>query len=220
MTYSDLPFFQDEISIATSWSSSFALRYVTDPANSFTVGGPGETFSLVSNTEQQRDLLVQQHISIPGTLPEGVFTRLQARGPSAVPGLLAWVDIDAHPLAYSLLVGALGELLLTRSPDLALFPVTLVGNPGPRFAFGEELHPTLMTPREFVQADVSASCVFVLSENGDKKPEALATAGFQVIHGTPQDSANDTKGSAEKRTVMKTVLTAEALKKALSEVFS
>jgi hypothetical protein len=220
LTYSDLPFFQDETSIATSWSSSFTLRYVTDPANSFTVGGPRESFSLVSNTEQQRDLLVQQHISIPETLPEEVFTRLQAHGPSTLPGLVAFVDIETHPLAYSLLVGALGEFLLTRSPDLALFPVTLVGNPGPRFAFGEELHPKLMTPREFVQADVSASCVVVLSEIEDEKPEALATAGFQVIHATPQVSEKDTKESAEKRTVMKTILTAEALKKALSEVFS
>lgn len=220
LTYSDFPFFQDEISIATSWSSSFALRYVTDPANSFTVGGPGETISLIVNNQHQRDLLVQQHISIPETLPEEVFTRLQAHGPSTLPGLVACVDIETHPLAYSLLVGALGEFLLTRSPDLALFPVTLVGNPGPRFAFGEELHPTLMTAREFVQADVSASCVLVLSEIGDEKPEALATTGFQVIHGTPQDSEKDMKGSAEKRTVVKTVLTAKDLKKALSEVFS
>ena len=220
LTYSDLPFFQDETSIATSWSSSFALRYVTDPANSFTVGGLGETISLIANNQHQRDLLVQQHISIPETLPEEVFTRLQAHGPSTLPGLVACVDIETHPLAYSLLVGALGEFLLTRSPDLAVFPVTLVGNPGPRFAFGEELHPTLMTPREFVQADVSASCVVVLSEIEDEKPEALATAGFQVIHATPQDSEKEMKGSAEKRTVMKTVLTTEALKKALSEVFS
>ncbi|MEQ9086671.1 MAG: hypothetical protein RIE23_05635 [Pontimonas sp.] len=220
LTYSDLPFFQDEISIATSWSSSFALRYVTDPANSFTVGGLGETISLIANNQHERDLIAQQHISIPETLPEEVFKRLEAHGPSTLPGLVACVDIETHPLAYSLLVGALGEFLLTRSPDLALFPVTLVGNPGPRFAFGEELHPTLMTPREFVQADVSASCVVVLSEIGDEKPEALATTGFHVIHGTPQDSEKDMKGSAEKRTVMKTVLTAEALKKALSEVFS
>jgi len=220
LTYSDLPFFQDETSIATSWSSSFALRYVTDPAHSFTVDGPGETISLIANNQHQRDLLVQQHITIPETLPEEVFTRLQAHGPSFLPGVVACVDIETHPLAYSLLVEALGEFLLTQSPDLALFPVTLVGNPGPRFAFGEELHPTLMTPREFVQADVSASCVVVLSEIGDEKPEALATTGFQVIHGTPQDSEKDMKGSAEKRTVMKTVLTAEALKKALSEVFS
>jgi len=220
LTYSDLPFFQDETSIATSWSSSFALRYVTDSANSFIVGGPGETISLISNNQHQRDLLVQQHISIPETLPEEVFARLRARGPSNVPGLLAWVDIDAHPLAYSFLVEALGEFLLTRSPDVALFPVTLVGNAGPRFAFGEELHPNLMTPSEFVQADVSASCVLVLSEIGDKKPEALATAGFQVIHGTPQDPEKDIKGFTEKRAVVKTVRTAEALKKALSEVFS
>lgn len=65
LTYSDLPFFQDETSIATSWSSSFALRYVTDLANSFTVGGPGETFrssptssnnetSLFNNTSQSQ----------------------------------------------------------------------------------------------------------------------------------------------------------------------
>ena len=220
LTYSDLPFFQDETSIATSWSSSFALRYVTDPANSFTVVGPGGTSSLVSNTEQQRDLLVQQHSSIPETLHKGEFTRLQAHGPSTLPGLVACVDIETHPLAYSLLVGALGEFLLTRSPDLALFPVTFVGNPGPRFAFGEELHPTLMTPREFAQADVSASCVLVLSKIEDEKPEALATAGFQVIHATPQDSEEDMKGSAEKRTFVKTILTAEALKKALSEGFS
>jgi hypothetical protein len=96
----------------------------------------------------------------------------------------------------------------------------LVGNPGSRFAIAEELHPTLLTTEEFAASNVSITCALVLSRIEDPGPSALSMAGFRVIHATPQDSGLAIGETAGKDAVARTALTAEALEKALSEVFS
>jgi len=220
LTYSDIPVFHDEISIATSWSTSFALRYSTEQENALAIGDLGQESSLIANDEKLRQLLSHRRTSAPETLPLELVVNLQKKGPSAKPGVFAFIDIEAHPMAYSLLVEALSHFLLNRLPDSDLPAVTLVGNPGPRFAIAEELHPTLLTTEEFAASNVSVTCALVLSRIEDPGPSALSMAGFRVIHATPQDSGLGIGETAGKDAFMRTALTAEALEKALSEVFS
>ena len=219
LTYSDIPFFDNEVSIATSWSSSLALRFATAEKNSFAVKTPtGST--LIPNDETLRESLIQQQASAPHELPARLANTLETSGPGQDKGILAFVDIDSYPLAYSLLVEALGEFFLSHDTTSPLPSLTLVGNPGPRFAFAEELHPRLISGAEFSPADVVGNCVVVMSSADDHTPTALANTGFLVVHATPEDPERNGPDFAGKGALVRATLTPQSLKQALTEVFS
>ena len=219
LTYSDIPFFDDEVSIATSWSSALALRFATAKKNSFSIKSPtGST--LISNDETLRKVLLQQQASTPHELPAHFVTALQNSGPTPQRGIVAFVDIDCYPIAYSLLVEAFGEFFLSHDTVSPLPSLTLVGNPGPRFAFAEELHPRLIPGAEFSPADVVGNCIVVMSSADDQTPIALANTGFLVVHATPEDSDRKGPDFAGKGAIIRTTLTPQSLQQALTEVFS
>ena len=163
---------------------------------------------------------LRQQTSTPLELPAHFLAALQNSGPTPPQGIVAFVDVDSYPLAYSMLVEALGEFFLshdTASPGPSL---TLVGNPGPRFAFAGELHPRLIPGAEFSPADVVGTCVVVLSSADDQTPVALANTGFLVVHATPEDSDRKGPEFAGKGAIIRTILTPQSLQQALTEVFS
>ena len=219
LTYSDIPFFDDEVSIATSWSSSLALRFTTAEKNSFSIKSPTVN-ALIPNNEPLRESLIQQQASTPRELPAHFATTLQNSGPAPQPGIVAFVDIDSYPLAYSLLVEAFGEFFLSHDTASPLPSLTLVGNPGPRFAFAEELHPRLIPGAEFSPADVVGNCIVVMSSADDQTPFALADQGFLVVHATPEDPEQNGRDFAGKGALVRVTLTPQSLKQALTKVFS
>jgi hypothetical protein len=220
LTYSDIPFFREEISIATSWSSSLALRYTTERAQSFSIGNSGKGTSLVANNDSLRRSLVDENASVPEKLPHQLLARLKNSGPSDKPGVIAYVDIGEFPLAYSVILDALGGLILTLKPEVVAPAVTLVGNPGPRFAFAEELQPRLLSLKEFMQVDVTATCLVIMSDAADESASALATAGFRVIHSTPHNLEHESVEYVSKGALIRTSVTSESIQRALAKVLS
>jgi len=218
LTYSDIPFFDDEVAIATSWSSSLALQFTTTPENSRVALSSGSTISLSSNNEEARKTLIDQGIRVPRELEKQVLTRLVESGPSRTPGILVWVDVDAFPLAYIVLIQALTGYFLSRGPDQALLPVTLFGNPGSRFAIGEELQPTLIEGIPPGINDFTGHCLIVMSSRDDENLKTLSARGFSVIHASPSEEPLLETGIADFTPVVRTTLTGEALAKALEEI--
>ena len=218
LTYSDIPFFDDEIAIATSWSSSLALQFTTAPENSRVTLTSGSDISLSSNSEETRQALIVHSIRVPRELEKLVTARLVETGPSRRPGILVWVDVDSFPLAYMVLIQALTDFFLSRGPDQALPPVTLFGNPGSRFAIGEELQPTLFEGIPAVSSDLPGHCVIVMSSHSDENPMTLAGRGFSVIHAIPGEHPINDSPVTDTSRVVRTTLTAESLVVALEEV--
>jgi len=218
LTYSDIPFFDDEVAIATSWSSCLALRFTTRPEHSRAIVMSENDMSISLNDEELRQTLNRRHTLVPAELERGFVTSLVESGPSARPGILAWVDIDALPLAYAIFVQALTDFSLSREPTQALLPVTLIGNPGSRFAIGEELQPTLVEGIPAVSSNLPGHCVIVMSSRDDENPMTLAERGFSVIHAIPGEHPTKVFPITDTSNVVRTTLTAESLAKALEEV--
>jgi len=220
LTYSDIPFFAEEISIATSWSSASALQFSTLSEHAFLVDAANEALSLVGNDEETRRELRRRNASLPTRRSGEVVSHLSKSGPWLSTGIIAFVDVANYPLVYSVLIDAINQFLLTHRPESETVPVTLVGQPGERFAFAEEIYPTLLTHTELLQSSTSASCIVAISSSADDSVSALAASGFTVIHVGTDDSANLETGPDKSSHVLRTVLEAEAIADSLRKALS
>ena len=220
LTYSDIPFFDQEISISTSWSSSLALRYATDEGCSFAITAEGQEMSLVVNDDLHRQGLLRQHTTIPEALPRTFVDALSKRATSTTPWILAYVDIELFPLAYSVVVEALSHFILAQPATSQLPAVTLVGKPGPSFSFAEELEPQLETLHEFAVGASTASCVLVVSRHDDTSVELLENSGFTVVHATHPEPRIAMVERAKNRRTFRCSVSADSIQVALSEALS
>ena len=213
LTYSDVPFFDDEMSLATSWSSAEALRFATASDKSFVLSAVHGSATLLRNDAQLRSVLREEAMTLPAG-PDSILTSsLRATQPSSQPGIIAWVDSEQYPLAYSLLLEALELFILHRSPQSSTPDITIVGNPGARFAFAEEIEPALLTSEGLSPNVLQGNCVLVLAEDENRSLLALADQGYQVIH------ASRTPGAEVGGPIRKVSLKPELIAGALAEVY-
>ncbi len=213
LTYSDVPFFDDEVSLATSWSSAEALRFATASDNSFVLSAAQGSPTLLRNDAQLRSALREEALTLPAGLDSLLTASLRATKPSSQPGIIAWVDSEQFPLAYSLLLEALGLFILHRSPQSSTPNITLVGNPGSRFAFAEEIEPVLHRSEGLSSNVLEGNCVLVLAENENPFLWALSDQGYQVIH------ASRAPGTEIGGPIRKVSLNPESIAGALAEVY-
>lgn len=189
LTYSDVPFFDDEMSLATSWSSAEALRFATASDKAFVLSAAHGSPTLLRNDAQLRSALREEALTLPAGLDSILTASLRATKPSSQPGIIAWVDSEQFPLAYSLLLEALELFILHRSPQSSTPDITLVGNPGARFAFAEEIEPALLTSEGLSSNVLQGNCVLVLAEDENSSLLALSDQGYQVIHASRRPGA-------------------------------
>lgn len=193
LSYSDIPFFEDEISIATSWSSALALRNATAAGLAWICHGtqsPGPTaekLDLIRNCAGARERLFQEAMVVPRDLLEQ--SELALIAPPKIPEqrqIAVVVNADKYPLAYARVIEALSIFIIQYDADSPPPSICLVGNTGPRMAFVEEVEPLHVSITAGSQSSVAADCVLVLSAYDDSLPSLLRAQGLTVVHSRPR----------------------------------
>ena len=182
LTYSDVPFYEEEESIATSWTSAFALRFASQGTKSFLITHEDNQTSLVKNDEITRQAALQQRTRFPQTWSDPFAGELSNSGPAATNGIVALVDVDHFPEAYFVLLEALSMHFLGETRGEAETTVALVGNPGPRFTVREDLAVRLATPECELRKDRIGRFLILMSGRDDPLPGEMSRQGFEVLH--------------------------------------
>ena len=217
LTYSDIPFFEDEESIATSWSSATALRFATHEKNSHVIFGAKSTQALGKNDPSLRKELQSKALSVaketPLEIAEAVYRATSSDG------IVAIVDCKLYPVAYGVLIEALSQFLITLAHDHEAPPITFLGNPGQRFTFLEEVQPTLVK-RDTAASRVSARLVVIISATGDPVPPMLSAQGISVLHVCPEEEIPTAPSQAHDHNVFHAPLNASAIAQAIVGMYS
>ena len=182
LTYSDVPFYEEEESIATSWTSAFALRFASQGTKSFLITHEDNQTSLVKNDEITRQAALQQRTRFPQTWSDPFAGELSNSGPAATNGIVALVDVDHFPEAYFVLLEALSMHFLGETRGEAETTVALVGNPGPRFTVREDVAVRLATPECELRNDRIGRFLILMSGRDDPLPGEMSRQGFEVLH--------------------------------------
>lgn len=198
LTYSDVPFFDEEHSVATSWSSATALRYATKQGHSWVYRGGGGRKKLESNDGGTRASLTGRALHVPDiTTPQyGEFIARARVVPG--PGLTVLVDFALYPVAYFLLIESLAHALLEVKAEVQAPPITFLGNAGERFSFAEEVDVSRINLDDPPQVAGLSQRIFIMSGRDDPLPLRLAGQGFTVVHATPglEDPVVDRTGQS------------------------
>lgn len=191
-TYSDIPFYADEVSVATSWSSARALRFATTAENSWFIApsprvesqttpptGPEVPagFAMLRNTPALQNENALGSRPWPSRLPLTSSTPHHHQNIRTQQWRIGIVnDAGEDPLAFSIGLEAI-SLWLAGSEESV--EVKLLGDPVAPFSFLEEFQPLPL------QRDESIDCLVVLSSAtlGDAEKESLGNP--HIIHVAP-----------------------------------
>jgi hypothetical protein len=182
LTYSDVPFYEEEESIATSWTSAFALRFTSQHSKSFLLTQEDDNTILVKNDDINRQAALQKRTHFPETWPGALSSELGRSGPTATNGIVALVDVDRFPEAYFVLLEALSMYFLGETRGQSETTVTLVGNSGPRFTVREDVAVRLVATNGKLRNDSLGRSLILMSDKDDPLPEKMSRKGFDVLH--------------------------------------
>ena len=182
LTYSDVPFYEEEESIATSWTSAFALRFASQNTKSFLIVHEDKKPILVKNDEINRRAALYKKTHFPETWPGAFSSTVSHSGPTATNGIVAFVDVDRFPEAYFVLLEALTMYFLGETHQETETTIALVGNPGPRFTVGEDVAVRLVATDEKLRKDPIGRLLILMSGKDDPLPEKMSRQGFDVLH--------------------------------------
>ena len=219
LTYSDIPFFDEEESIATSWSSALALRFSTPEANSYALPRDSTGEMLTKNDSWLRHQLVSSALSVPQESPPELQELLLPAVDTNSGGIAALVDCDLYPLAYGVLIESLSQFVLNLPVSIPLRPISFVGKTGSRFAFAEEFKVNLVSGPTNSLTRVPTSLVVIMSGASDPVPHALSERGMAVIHACPEGAPASSNTAADNK-LTQAPLTASGITKALQDFFS
>ena len=219
LTYSDIPFFDEEESIATSWSSALALRFSTPEANSYAVARDSTGEMLTKNDSLLRHQLVSSALLVPQESPPELQELLLPAVDTNSGGIAALVNCDLYPLAYGVLIESLSQFVLNLPGSIPLRPISFVGKTGSRFAFAEEFEVNLVSGPTNSLTRVPTSLVVIMSGASDPVPHALSERGMAVIHACPEGAPASSNTAADNK-LTQAPLTASGITKALQDFFS
>lgn len=185
LTYSDVPFCEEEESIATSWTSAFALRFASQRDRSFLIAQVDTGISFVHNDETNRQGAFQKSARVPETWSDAFAIDPVITGAKNANEIIALVDVDRFPEAYFLTLEALSMHFLGRKPGKSETTVAFVGNPGSRFTVGEDVPVQLVAAGKKLLHQSMGSCLIVPSSQNDPLPEEMCRQGFDVLHLSP-----------------------------------
>ena len=144
-TYSDIPFYAAEITLATSWSSARALRFVAEEENSWvltpaTPSADGhESVDVIANTPDTQQRMALESAPWPSTKPVPIPTGTAAKDPKEGAwrlGILA--EPKESPIAFSLALESVSSWLRGAKGECEIFLLSSVLEP---FSFMEEIQP-------------------------------------------------------------------------------
>ena len=182
LTYSDVPFYEEEESIATSWTSAFALRFSSQKTKSFLITHEKGEMVLVRNDEDNRQAALHKGTHFPETWPVAFSNELSHSGPAATNGIVAFVDVDRFPEAYFVLLEALSMYFSGETHQETESTIALVGNPGPRFTVTEDVAVRLVAPDGKLRKHPIGRFLILMSGKDDPLPEKMSRQGFDVLH--------------------------------------
>jgi len=167
-TYSDIPFYAAEITLATSWSSARALRFVAEEENSWVLtpaalGADGhESVNVTANTPDIQQRMALESLPWPSTKPAAIPAGTSAKDAKEGAwrlGILA--DPKESPIAFSIALESVSSWLRVAKGESEIFLLSSVLEP---FSFMEEIQPHRMgagAPLDAVlamtQAELTAS---------------------------------------------------------------
>ena len=204
MVYSDIPFFGNEISIATSWSSAEALRYAgtsdslwllcppTVKAKKLALAKgilPMPGFELVSNTVAVRQSRRNLEVPTPGTVDMAAGNDLRVameQDPQWKLGVLA--TPDSSPGSYALAIDGLNEWLVQYPHLSSPVNITALGEvPQPMLFLGEIQLDFLEKQGRNEQGNGFHALVVVATE-AQQFIADMCSRGFDVLCASDQQS--------------------------------
>lgn len=208
LNYSDVPFFDEEISLATSWTSARALRFVSqselnwmlvsanssEPSPSHEVGipmpskPPGDLM-LTSNSNDQREYQRSIRLEEPKKLPHNILSKIVRGSSTHQQWRLGFISqAQTYPEIFCLGVESINHWLSVGTQDKKQVTITFLGETSRPMAFLGEIEPTTVYGEPGEDSSVSLDCVIILSDNPLVEAERLLDAGISVISMTTTES--------------------------------
>ena len=198
-TYSDIPFFADELCVATSFSSAQALRYSSHPERAWILTSEvfarqegQEELSLPHDNPRFADLRLmrniletREHLALaapewvtqPPYAPLLPYTRA-ARSDSEWRIRIA-CDPHHYPLHFHRGIEGLSSWLMNFAGSTAEIDIQLDGDGTVPFSFYEEFRAPLARGRK--EKDSAAHCVVLLHPHGHDAVSKLIEQGIAVV---------------------------------------
>ena len=182
-TYSDIPFYDHEVSIATSWSSAKALRFAAQVENSWFLTPEPEVpagYELQKNTTELQNTSALRSRSWPSTLPTSALVQLAHQTDSREEWRLGVVaEANEHPLAFCIGLEAMSLWLAGAEGGVS---IRFLGEPVAPFSFHEEFQPLPLSQGE------SVDCLLVLSSAALSDLERQGWDKAHIIQAAPHSA--------------------------------
>jgi len=230
-TYSDIPFYADEITVATSWSSARALTFTAQAELSWIL-------RVCSSDAEADDKVISPDSSL--ALPQGVALEFNTDSSreqgtfdslawsSRVPPKVLFAPVDASstrepwklgvvaephssPLSFSRGIEALSMWLSRFQGGSDAVELCLVGEATTPFSFLEEFQPRAAEKGDAVH------CLLVLSSGDPSDFQDSSASGIRIVHVSPALSQDARSGQLGEGRVLNCPADIESIVSALDE---
>jgi hypothetical protein len=233
-TYSDIPFYADEITLATSWSSARALTFTAQAELSWALRVPSSGAKADNKVDSPLPgLVVPQGVALElntdSLREEATFAALAWS--SSVPPKVLFASFDASsaqepwklgvvaepyssPLSFGRGIEALSMWLSRFSGASDDVELCLVGETTAPFSFLEEFQPLVASKGDPVH------CLLVLSSGDSSDFQDSSASGIRVIHVSPPLSQDAWSGQVGGERVLNCPADIKSIVSALDEAHS
>ena len=230
-TYSDIPFYADEITVATSWSSARALTFTAEAELSWVLrvrsSDAEEDDKVISpdsglvlpqgvalefNTDSSREEGTFDSLAWSSRLPPEVrFAPVDASSAREPWKLGVVAEPDSSPLSFSRGIEALSTWLSRFKGGSGDVELCLVGETTAPFSFLEEFQPRAVAKGDAVH------CLLVLSSGDPSAFQDSSAPGIRIVHVSPELSHDARSGEVGAERVLNCPADIESMVSALDE---
>jgi len=230
-TYSDIPFYADEITVATSWSSARALTFTAQAELSWVlrvrssdaeaddqVISPDSSLvlpqgvALEFNTDSSREQGAFDALAWSSRVPpEVLFSPVDASSTREPWKLGVVAEPHSSPLSFSRGIEALSIWLSRFQGGSDAIELCLVGETTTPFSFLEEFQPRAAEKGDAVH------CLLVLSSGDSSDFQDSSAPGIRIVHVSPELSHDARNGEVGAERVLNCLADIESMVSALDE---
>ena len=207
-SYSDIPVFGDEVSLASSWSSAQAMRFTSDQELSFVLLKVGSTpagtitkvslppktsvppgLVLANNTTDLREVWRNHVMPLPRKAPDNLAKAFAPACEKAGPWRLAVVATpQSNPGNYALAIEAIDRWLMKKSPRQSDIEIFFLAEEGKPLSFLEEIRPVFLSEESGGIFDAKVHAVLILATDDAEFTDDLCSRGIDVVSASHSQS--------------------------------
>ena len=199
--YSDIPFFDDEVSLATSWSSAQAMRFASDGPSSLVLVTAGSApadgedhsslapkasllpgIALARNTRELREAWRNQVMPLPTKAPDNLAQAFELAPGQGGPWRLGVIATpQSNPGNYALTIEAITQWLTRTHPDECPVQIFFVSEEPKPLSFLEEIQPVFLGLEGSGKPAAKVHAVMVLAAECSDFADDLCSRGVNVV---------------------------------------